>query len=426
MNYSVDLDYAVKMDQQDPLAAFRDEFYIPRFEGNASNQALYFCGNSLGLQPRCTSEYVNEVLEQWQQLGVKGHFEGPYPWLPYHELLAEPLAKLVGAKTEEVVAMNSLTTNLHLMMVSFFQPTSLRNKIVIEQHAFPSDNYAVASQLIHHKLDPASHLITLRHRDDLLFYTEDVLQLLEQQGDQIVLLLLPGIQYYTGQRLDLEVITKAAHEKGCLVGADLAHAVGNTPLELHQWQVDFAVWCHYKYLNSGPGAVGGCFIHQRHAENKSLSRFAGWWGHEKQTRFDMNDQFSAIASAEGWQLSNPPIVSLAAIRASLDVFSKADGMAPLRKKSLLLTGYFEYLLQQQLDSRVTIITPSNPEQRGCQLSLKIESSRISAKDCYQALCDRGVNVDWREPNVIRATPVPLYNRFQDVYQLVELLKELLL
>ena len=430
--FSLDPNLPLLMDEQDPLAALRKEFHIPSQDNNQENnqenkqEVAYFCGNSLGLQPRRTAEYTHEVLSQWQSLAVKGHFEGPYPWMPYHELLTEPLAQLVGALPEEVVAMNSLTANLHLMMATFFKPDQKRTKIVIEQHAFPSDHYAVESQLIFHQLDPKEHLITLPHRDDLLFYTQDWLDLIDQQGDSIALIVLPGVHYYSGQFLDLKSITEAAHAKGCLVGVDLAHAVGNTVLSLHQWEVDFAVWCHYKYVNSGPGAVGGCFVHQRHAKNTSLPRLSGWWGHDKESRFQMHPQFQAIASADGWQLSNPPIVSLAAIRASLEVFSKAGGMAPLREKSKRLTAYFEYLINEQLNDQITIITPSDPQQRGCQLSLVINNPKTSGKALHQHLNAQGVSVDWREPNVIRAAPVPLYNRFQEVHQLVEILKEQLL
>lgn len=424
MNYSFGPEFPKTMDQKDSLAPLREAFFIPRQD--SGEETLYFNGNSLGLQPRCTADYVNEVLSQWQKLAVKGHFQGPYPWLPYHEFLAEQTARLVGALPEEVVVMNSLTTNLHLMMATFFQPTPQRNKIVIEQHAFPSDHYAVESQLKQHQLDPSQCLITLPHREDLLFHLDDILQLIENEGQRIALLVLPGVHYYSGQFIDLAPITAAAHKQGCLVGLDLAHAVGNVPLCLHQWHVDFAVWCHYKYLNSGPGAVGGCFIHQRHATNTSLPRLAGWWGHDKSSRFEMGQKFSAIASAEGWQLSNPPILSLAAIRASLDIFSKAGGIEPLRQKSLQLTGYFEYLIKHFLKDQITLITPSNPERRGCQLSLVISSNKITGKELHQQLNQRGVSVDWREPNVIRAAPVPLYNQFQDVYQLVEILKELLL
>jgi kynureninase len=406
-------DFAVALDRGDPLARFRDEFHVPRRENGA--EEIYFAGNSLGLLPKRTPKYVDEELEKWKRLAVKAHFSGENPWLPYHELLAAPMAKLVGASASasEVVTMNSLTVNLHLMMASFYRPTRDRHRILLEERAFPSDDYAVESQAAVHGFDPAEALVRLQP-------DADVAQLLEREGESIALVLLPGVQYYTGQAFDIETITRLAHAKGCVVGFDLAHAAGNLVLRLHDWNVDFAVWCTYKYLNSGPGSVGGCFVHERHGGKPDLTRLAGWWGHDKASRFRMEPGFRPIPGAEGWQLSNPPILSLAAIRASLDVFMEAGGMEPLREKSLRLTAYLEWLLQQELGDSVEILTPGDPRQRGCQLSLRVESSG-SGRAVFEQLEASGVTCDWREPDVIRVAPVPLYNRYEEVHRFVEIL-----
>ncbi|MDF2176812.1 kynureninase [Aliiglaciecola sp. CAU 1673] len=424
MQYQAGVAFAQEMDSQDPLAPMREQFHIPK-QANGDDE-LYFTGNSLGLQPKLTADYVQEFLTSWQQRGVKGHFEGDYPWLPYHEFLTQQAAKLVGAKDDEVVMMNSLTANLHLMMVSFYQPTSSRFKILVEDHAFPSDHYAVESQIRHHGLTPQEALLLWKPRagEELLNH-QDLYDLIEQQGDEIALLLLPGVQYYTGQVLDMREITRRAHAKGILVGFDLAHAAGNLAMELHSWQVDFACWCSYKYLNSGAGSVAGCFVHQRHAHNTQLPRFAGWWGHDKQSRFLMGNQFHAIASAEGWQLSNPPILSLAAIRASFDVIEQAGGIQAMREKSVKLTGYLAYLLKNELAGKIAFITPDNPKERGCQLSLMVTLPHLNGKALMAQLEARGVVTDWREPNVIRCAPAPLYNSFMDVYRFVQILKECL-
>jgi kynureninase len=421
MDYRLGLEFAEQQDRDDPLAHWRDHFHIPmRADGT---DELYLCGNSLGLQPKRTPSYVLEELQKWQQLGVRGHVESCHPWVPYHEFLAENTAVLVGAQPREVVTMNSLTVNLHLMMVSFYRPSTERHKILIEDHAFPSDRYAVESQLRFYGLDPARSLLLARPRPgEAGPWMEDLVQLIEHQGPAIALILLPGVQYYTGQVLDMVEITRLSHAKGCVVGFDLAHAAGNIPLRLHEWGCDFACWCTYKYLNSGPGSVAGCFIHERHVERAELPRFAGWWGHDKATRFQMGPEFKPIASAEGWQISNPPILSLAAIRASLEVFCEAGGMGPLRKKSEQLTGYLEFLLQALLADRIAIITPRDPAQRGCQLSLKVKTRQIEGRILFERLAAAGVRCDWREPDVIRVAPVPLYNRFEDVYRFVEIFK----
>ncbi|HEX7251266.1 MAG TPA: kynureninase [Thermoanaerobaculia bacterium] len=418
-------DFALALDRDDPLGRFRDEFHIPRSENG--EEEIYFAGNSLGLMPKSTAKYVDEELEKWKRLAVKAHFEGENPWMPYHELLASPMGRLVGASPSEVVTMNSLTVNLHLMMASFYRPTRERHRILLEEHAFPSDDYALESQATIHGFNPAEALMRLRpdvQRGKHTIDTEDVAKVLESEGESIALVLLPGVQYYTGQAFEIEAITRLAHEKGCVVGFDLAHAAGNLVLRVHEWNVDFAVWCTYKYLNSGPGSVGGCFVHERHGMQKDLPRLAGWWGHDKNARFRMEPGFRPIPGAEGWQLSNPPILSLAAIRASLDVFMEAGGMEPLREKSLRLTGYFEWLLQREIGDAVEILTPKDPGQRGCQLSLRVKSGR-PGRTVLEKLEASGVTCDWREPDVIRAAPVPLYNRYEEVNRFVEILRNAL-
>jgi kynureninase len=418
-------DFAVALDRGDPLGRFRDEFHIPKRENG--EEEIYFAGNSLGLSPKRTRKYVDEELEKWKRLAVKAHFEGESPWMPYHELLAEPMAKLVGASPTEVVTMNSLTVNLHLMMASFYRPTRERHRILLEEHAFPSDDYALESQAVVHGFDPGETLLRLKpaiRKEKHSIDTADLAAVLEREGESIALVLLPGVQYYTGQAFDIEAITRLAHAKGCVVAFDLAHAAGNVVLHVHDWNVDFAVWCTYKYLNSGPGSVGGCFVHERHGMRQDLPRLAGWWGHDKESRFRMEPGFRPIPGAEGWQLSNPPILSLAAIRASLDVFMEAGGMEPLREKSLRLTGYLEWLLAREIGDSVEILTPADPRQRGCQLSLRVNSSR-SGKTVLERLEASGVICDWREPDVIRVAPVPLYNRYEEVYRFVEILSNAL-
>ncbi len=414
-------DFAVALDRDDPLGRFRDEFHVPRSE--EGEEEIYFVGNSLGLLPRRTPGYVDEELEKWKRLAVKAHFDGQNPWLPYHELLAEPMARLVGASATEVVTMNSLTANLHLMMTSFYRPTRERHRILLEDRAFPSDDYAVESQTVVHGFDPAEALVRLRpdgHKGPTID-TAEIARILESEGESIALVLLPGVQYYTGQAFEIGEITRLAHAKGCVVGFDLAHAAGNLVLRLHDWNVDFAVWCTYKYLNSGPGSVGGCFVHERHGLRQDLPRLAGWWGHDKKSRFRMEPGFRPIPGAEGWQLSNPPILSLAAIRASLAVFMEAGEMEPLREKSVRLTGYLEWRLRRDLGDSVEILTPADPGRRGCQLSLRVKSSG-SGRAVFDKLEASGVTCDWREPDVIRVAPVPLYNRYEEVHRFVEILR----
>ena len=415
------LEYAQNLDQQDPIKAIRQEFTIPK-QANGEEE-IYLCGNSLGLQPKLADQYVNDELSQWRKLGVKGHFSGDYPWMPYHEFLSQGFAELVGAKNSEVVSMNTLTANLHFMMVSFYRPTQKRHKIIIEDHAFPSDHYAVESQIKYHGFDPRDSMILLKPRDgEDTLNDQDILDAIEEHGDTTALIMLPGVQYYTGQVLDMQVITHAGHKKGCYVGFDLAHAAGNIPMELHQWGPDFAAWCTYKYLNSGPGSVAGCFVHERHHANKDLPRFAGWWGHDKDSRFKMENQFVPTQSAEAWQLSNPPILSLAAIRGSLDTIKKAGGIHKLREKSLQLTRYLRQLLEQELADEINILTPSDEKSSGAQLSLTVNLHGADGKQIFDAIEAAGVTCDFRHPNVIRVAPVPQYNSFEDCFKFVAILK----
>jgi len=416
-----DLAYTVEQDRADPLKGYRQRFHIPQHEGR---DEIYLCGNSLGLQPRGTARYVQEELEDWQRLAVKGHFAGRRPWMPYHELFTGKTARVVGALPSEVVNMNSLTVNLHLMMVSFYRPTPQRHKLVVEKGAFPSDRYAVESQAKLHGLDPDRSLIELApRRDDAYVSVDEIETLLEEEGREIALLMLPGVQYYSGQVFDMARIVEAGHKAGCLVGFDLAHAAGNIPLKLHDWDVDFAVWCNYKYMNAGPGAVAGCFVHERHARAFDRPRLAGWWGHDKKSRFRMGPEFVPMAGAEGWQLSNPPVLGLAPLLASLEIFDEA-GMDALREKSVKLTDYLEFLLKEKLSGIVEILTTSKPAERGCQLSLRLHAGRKQARRVFEQLEQAGVTSDWREPDVIRVAPVPLYNSFSDVYGFVKTLAEL--
>jgi kynureninase len=407
--YEATTAWAQARDAADPLRDFRQEFLIPPHEGGDS---YYFCGNSLGLQPRAAREAVNAELDYWGELGVEGHFKGRLPWMDYHEFVRDHLAELVGAQPEEVVAMNTLGVNLHLMMVSFYRPTPDRHAILIEAGAFPTDRYAVESQIRYHGFSPTLSLIELEGDEpNGTLSMQAIERALAEHGSRIALVLLPGVQYRTGQAFDLKAITELAHAQGCQVGFDLAHAVGNLPMQLHDSGADFAIWCSYKYLNSGPGAVGGAFVHARHA-SAALPRFAGWWGHDKATRFQMGPEFVPTHGADGWQLSNPPILSLAPMRVSLDLFHRA-GMQRLREKSLQLTGYLEWLVQTQLSDVLEVVTPREPERRGAQLSIRVLGGRTQGRALFEYLIDNGIIGDWREPDVIRISPVPLYNRFAD-------------
>lgn len=406
--------FAVTMDARDPLAYFRGRFYIPKT--SQGDDSIYVCGHSLGLQPKTAASYLDQALQDWARLGVEGHFHAKNPWMPYHRLLTEQTAELVGAQPSEVVVMNSLTVNLHLMMASFYRPTAERHRVLVESGAFPSDQYAVKSQILFRGFDPASSLLELVPREgESCIRDEDIESVIEREGNSIALIMLGGVNYATGQVFDMAGVTKAGQRKGCVVGLDLAHAAGNIPLRLHDWGPDFAVWCSYKYLNGGPGCVGGCFIHERHARAWERQRFAGWWGHDEKTRFQMEPDFHPMEGAEGWQLSNPSILALAALRASMEIFSEA-GLERLRAKSVRLTGYMEFLLSQELSAKFSIITPREQERRGAQLSIRLPSEG-------RKLCDRlareGVVGDWREPDTFRVAAVPLYNSYQDVYQFVQ-------
>lgn len=402
------------MDRDDPLAPFREKFLFPKAASGA--QCIYLCGHSLGLQPKSAKSYMEEELDAWAELGVEGHFHARHPWMPYHRLLRDQTAALVGAEPDEVVLMNSLTVNLHLMMASFYRPTPQRHKILVERGAFPSDQYAVKSQIRFHGFHPEQSLVELTPREgESCLRDQDIEAVIDRAGDSIALILIGGVNYATGQAFDMEAITTAGHKKGCIVAFDLAHAAGNIPLRLHDWGPDFAAWCSYKYLNGGPGCVAGCFVHERHSRSWDLPRFAGWWGHDEKTRFQMGPNFHPMQGAEGWQLSNPPILALAPLRASLDIFTQAR-MDRLRAKSISLTGYLEFLLQQRASEKFSILTPPDHRRRGAQLSIRLGTAG-------RKICDRltaeGVIGDWREPDTYRVAPVPLYNSYQDVYAFVQ-------
>ena len=416
MTYNNSREFALELDKNDPLLSYQEKFHFPLQENGERH--IYLCGNSLGLQSKNTESFVMQELDDWKKLGVEGHFQARKPWLPYHEFLSESYSKIIGSKESEVVAMNTLSVNLHLMLVSFYRPDTSRNKIIIEGDAFPSDIYAVESHIRHHGLDPSESLIKLKpRRGEVTIRLEDVKSVIQQNADSVSLIMLGGVNYYTGQVFEMKEIAEEAHKHNILVGFDLAHAVGNIPLSLHDWNVDFAVWCSYKYLNSGPGSVAGVFIHEKH-HSQDLERFAGWWGHDKESRFKMPDEFVPIKTAEGWQLSNPPILSLAAVRAALSIFDEV-GMLSLVTKSKKLTSYLVFLLNQISTDRINIITP---EQRGCQISISVKNGN---KDLFDEITKKGVIADWREPDVIRVAPVPLYNSFLDVYNFYKVLEDIL-
>ncbi|MVN91892.1 kynureninase [Mucilaginibacter aquatilis] len=414
MEFQNTAQFAAQLDAQDPLNSFREQFLIPKHNGN---DAIYLCGNSLGLQPKTTQQYIGDKLNEWHHLAVEGWFQGDSPWLDYHKQLLPALADIVGAKPAEVTVMNSLTINLHLLMVSFYQPKNGRYKILMEGGAFPSDQYAVESQVRFHGFDPADAIIEVFPRNgESTLRTQDILDVIQANANEVALVLFSGINYYTGQFFDLKAIAQAAHEAGAIVGFDLAHAAGNVPLQLHDWEADFACWCSYKYMNSGPGGVSGVFVHERHHQNKELNRFAGWWGYRNDTRFKMAPGFEPEAGAEGWQVSTSPVLLMAAHKASLDVFEKAGGVNALYSKAKTLTGYLEYLISQvnqKIDYELfKIITPTDVCQRGSQLSL---ICKHNGRAIFDYLVKQGVIGDWREPDVIRLSPVPLYNTFADVY-----------
>ena len=419
MKFSTDEDFALQLDAEDPLRHFREKFHLPL--GKDGKPVIYFAGNSLGLMPKSARQIVEEELDNWATLGVDAHHATGTPWYSYHEALREPTARLVGVKPLEVICMNSLTVNLHLMMATFYRPTNSRFKILMEEPAFPSDTYAIKTQIMHHGLDPQNGLILTRPRKgEFTIRTEDILDLIDKNADQLAVVMFGGANFFTGQLFDIKKITVAARKHGIVAGFDLAHAIGNVPVSLHDWNVDFAVWCSYKYLNAGPGAVAGAFVHERHATNTSLPRLAGWFGNDPNTRFRLHlePDFIPVPLADGWQISNPPIFSMAPLRASLAMFDEAGGMEPLRAKSVRLTSYLEFLLNQNASKRFTIITPKSRNERGCQLSIQAHEQ---PKELHKELIAADVKCDFREPNVIRVAPTPLYNTFHEVWRFAQLL-----
>lgn len=424
MNYINSLEFSIQMDINDPLKKYRENFLFPTF---TKNPVIYFTGNSLGLQPKKAKDYILQELEDWAKWGVEGHFHAQKPWMPYHEFLTEKVARLVGAKNEEVAVTHSLTTNLHLLMVSFYQPTSKRYKILCERKAFPSDQYALQSQVKFHGYNPNDALIQLEPREgEHTLRTEDILAVIDQHKDELALIMIGGVNYYTGQLFDIKTITAYGQKAGAIVGWDLAHAAGNIHLKLNEWNVDFAAWCSYKYLNSSPGGVSGLYINEKHVKNTELIRFAGWWGHEKETRFKMPEEFAPMKTAESWQLSNAPVLGMAAHLASLELFDEV-GMEALCAKRDILTGFLEFVINDvssRYDSvNFEIITPKNPSDRGAQLSILVHGQ---GKPLFDFISEEGVVADWREPNVIRIAPAPLYNNFEDVFRFGQVLEKFLL
>ena len=421
MIFSAVEDFALQLDAEDLLRHFRGRFHLPL--GKNGEPLIYFAGNSLGLMAKTVRQIVEQELNDWAKLGVDAHLDAATPWYSYHETLREPTARLVGAKPLEVICMNSLTVNLHLMMATFYRPTKSRFKILMEDPAFPSDTYAIKTQIVHHGLNPKDALILAQPRKgEFTVRTEDIVDLIEKQADQLAIVMIAGVNFFTGQLFDIPTITSAAQKRGIIVGVDLAHAIGNVPLSVHDWNVDFAIWCSYKYLNAGPGAVAGAFVHERHATNTRLPRLAGWFGNDPNTRFRMQlePEFIPVASADGWQISNPPIFSMAPLRASLTIFDEAGGMDPLRAKSIKLTGYLQFLLEQTGSKRFTVITPREIDARGCQLSILAHEH---PKESFKKLEAAGVKCDFREPNVIRAAPAALYNTFHEVWRFAKILTE---
>lgn len=423
MSYQNTLAFAKESDATDSLKEFRQNFFIPQYEGK---DCVYLTGNSLGLQPKATSQYVQQELDDWARLGVEGHFQAKNPWMPYHEIFPKQLSKIVGCNENEVVVMNQLTVNLHLLMVSFYRPNKQRYKIICEAKAFPSDQYAFETQAKYHGFHPAEAVIEIFPREgEHTLRTEDIISTIKQHGDSIALVLFGGVNYYTGQLFDMKSITDAAHAVGAYAGFDLAHAAGNVELNLHDWNVDLACWCSYKYLNSGPGGVAGAYLHEKHVANNELPRFAGWWGYKKENRFKMEKGFDPIPSAEGWQLSNAPILSMAAHKASLDIF-EAAGIERLHQKRKTLSAYLHFVLNEinssQQEKVLEVITPANENERGCQVSILMLKN---GKAIFNELTNQGVIADWREPNVIRVAPVPLYNSFEDVWRFGDIISSLI-
>ena len=421
MQFSADQDFAREMDAQDSLRQFREKFHLPLDKDG--KPLIYFAGNSLGLMPKSSRRIVEEELDNWAKLAVDAHHAAGTPWYSYHEALREPISRLVGAKPIEVICMNSLTVNLHLMMATFYRPTKSRFKILMEEPAFPSDTYAIKTQIVHHGLSPKDALVLARPRKgEFTIRTEDIVDLIEKDPNQLAVVMIGAVNFFTGQLYDIPKITAAAQKRGIIAGFDLAHAIGNVPLALHDWSADFAVWCSYKYLNAGPGAVAGAFVHERHATNTKLPRLAGWFGNDPNTRFRLHlePEFIPVPSADGWQISNPPIFSMAPLRASLAIFDEAGGMESLRAKSIKLTGYLEFLLTEIGSKKFTVITPREPGARGCQLSILAHEH---PKKLFEELQIAGVKCDFREPNVVRVAPTPLYNTFDEVWRFAKILAE---
>ncbi|HXX42342.1 MAG TPA: kynureninase [Chthoniobacterales bacterium] len=419
MNFSLGEDFARQLDAEDPLRSFRERFNLPL--GKDSRPVIYFAGNSLGLMPKTAHGIVEQELDNWARLGVDAHHATGTPWYSYHEGFREPVARLAGAQPNEVVCMNSLTVNLHLMMATFYRPTKSRYKILMDDPAFPSDTYAIKTQMVHHGFQPKDALVLARPRkDEFIVRIEDILDLIEKNHDELAVVIIAAVNFFTGQLLDIPTIAKAARKHGITLGVDLAHTIGNLPLALHDWNVDFAVWCSYKYLNAGPGAVAGAFVHERHATNTNLPRLAGWFGNDPDTRFRLHlePEFVPVPTADGWQISNPPIFSMAPLRASLAIFDEAGGMEPLRKKSIKLTGYLQFLLGQAGSDQFTVITPDDTKARGCQLSILAHKN---PKELFKALQTTDVKCDFREPNVIRVAPTPLYNTFLEAWRFAQIL-----
>lgn len=414
------VDFARSLDAADPLAYLRERFAFPA--PRHRDEVTYFVGNSLGLAPHAGRVALLAEIDKWADRGVRGHFESDRPWMSYHESLAESMARIVGALPEEVAVMNSLTVNLHLLMVSFYRPTAERFKILVEDHAFPSDHFAVESQIRMHSFDPDTALATISPRQgEETLRPDDIIAAIHENGPELALVLLPGVQYYTGQVLPMQQIVAAAHEVGAMAGLDLAHAAGNVEMALHDWDADFAAWCTYKYLNGGPGSTAGAFVHEMHLQDPSLQRLHGWWGHDKATRFEMKNEFIPIPTAEAWQISNGSIFAMAPLVGSLALFDEAGGMEPIRAKSEQMSAYMDYLLDSRLAGKVESITPRDPDQRGCQLSLKVVANGIDGQAVFERLQGADVECDWRYPNVIRVAPAPLFNSFEDIHRFVEIL-----
>ena len=426
-NFDTTIECAEKLDSEDPLSVYRSKFEIPTNDNG--EEEIYFVGNSLGLMPKESVNDVNDELKKWGKHGVKGHgAEGgeiENPWVTYHEPLTIPMAKLVGAKVEEVTIMNTLTVNIHFLLISFYNPVGDRNKIIIEDNAFPSDYFAIESQVKQRNLDPSEIIIKVPTNSNGLINVDDIYKIIKDVGDELALVFLPGVQYYSGQVLPMEDIAKASHSVGAIVGIELAHGVGNIELKLNEWGIDFGVWCTYKYLNSGPGSIAACYINEKYLEREDIQRFHGWWGNNLETRFEMENKFEQSSTANVWQVSNPPILSMVPIKASLNLIEEAGGIELLREKSISMSKYFDYLINEELNQDIEIITPTQPKNRGCQLSLKVINTDFSGREVFNSLLTEGVSCDWRYPDVIRVAPVPLYNSYKEIYKFVRILKKIL-